>query len=181
MNPARYLRRGGLTTESSSTFSALGLSSCWRSVPWITAAHSIHKKGGNSLNLQLSRKTMMNQHSARGPTSGQPVQEDSCSDPVVNMLEVNMLDQGRATGECNRSTLSTETNGSVSLATQVLAERDPYLSTLKSALATYPLSHMDVAVVPSTPKHVGGAELSAAFEAIGLDHTFYQPVILLRL
>jgi len=159
MSPTVYLHRGGLTIESSSTFSSLGLSSCRRSVPLIKAAHHSHKEGGKALNAPISRESLMNQHSARGPTCERPLPEGSCSNPVGNMLK-----QGRSPGERKRSVSSTETNGSVPLEIRAPTEDEPYPSTLKSALAKYPLSHMDMAAVPSTPKHVAIVERKAAFE-----------------
>jgi len=185
MGPAGYLRRGGLTSESSSTFSSLGLSSCWRSVPLITAAHRIHKKDGNALNAPISRESLMNQHCPRGPTCQQHLQEGSCSYPVVNTHE-----KGRPTEECKKSIFSTETNGSVSLAIQVPTKGEPSPSTLNSALARNPLSHLDVVGVPSTPKHVAGEEPSATsvkkdgeclVVTAGFNHNFGCPVFFFRL
>jgi len=84
---------------------------------------------------------------------------------------------------------SAETNDSVPLEIQAPTQGEPYPSTLKSALARYPLQ-MDVAVVPSTPKHVAGVKPSAAFDkndgarievTTGFDHNFGHPVIFLTL
>lgn len=156
MSASQYLRRGGLTIESSSTFNALGLTSSSKSTPLIKAAHALKKKNTTSHNAAAYEPKMqahpncqwraLSEDTAHVGHRSPSLQKDPPNQSLCNLVELDTVFEVQEV-----STISTKQQDPVPYVHQEAAVCRPFPSVLKIALAQYGFPNKDSDIAQTIP------------------------------
>jgi len=153
MSSSQYLRRGGLTVESVSTFNSLGLSSSSASVPLIMAAHARQKNNKTSHNAAACEPNKQARPPANSESLSQEIVHGADRSPFLEdgsltPSTLDMVELDRTSDVSRGSMFSTQRQNSLS---HILQKDAAYPSRVMSSLAKFALPHTEPDIAPTSP------------------------------